>query len=182
MLLFMTFYTEEKKEKFETLYNKYKHLLFKYSYDILKDTQLAEDAVQESFVKIFKNLHKLNEDSTKTTNFVITIVKNISITMYNKKNKHNLVLFDDTEDTIEDETKLEEDTIASLNYDYLIEIIGELKEELKQPFLLRYVNEYSDEEIAQILGISKNNVCVRINRAKNKLKKLLKERSIEYEK
>ncbi len=68
--------------------------------------------------------------------------------------------------------------INSSNYDCL----GKFINKLKQHFLLRYVSKYSHKEISKALDIFKSNITIRIARAKNKLRKLLKERGVKYEK
>lgn len=59
--------TEEDKIKFVTLYEKYRKLMFYIANDILKDTDLAEDAVQEAFFRIAKNFKKVGEISCPQT-------------------------------------------------------------------------------------------------------------------
>lgn len=159
------------QEKLEYLYVTYRYLLYKFAFEILKDQQGAEDAVHECYLRIAKNLHKIDLDnSKKTINFMVTIVKNIAITMYNKR-KNVSVLYDEA---IEEGVIIETpwDTLA---YNELLGCIGELKEELLSPFLLHYAYGYSEKEIGRFLNISENNVAVRLHRAKKKLQKLLSE-------
>lgn len=54
----LIFNTKEKTEKFILIYNKYKNIMFKYSYNILKDEKDAEDAAQNAFIKVINNLDK----------------------------------------------------------------------------------------------------------------------------
>lgn len=83
------------KSKFMKIYDKYKNLLFHVAKKILKDNNLAEDALQEAFIRIAKNLHKINEvSSPETKGFVVIIVKHVSISMLKDKNMNN-ILYDD---------------------------------------------------------------------------------------
>ena len=54
--------TEEEKSKFEQLYHLYRYTMLHVAVSILKETQLAEDAVHEAFIRIAKNLHKIVEE------------------------------------------------------------------------------------------------------------------------
>ena len=56
-----TFDSEEQKEKFILLYDKYRNLMFYISSGILHDDYLAEDALQESFTVILKNLEYIHD-------------------------------------------------------------------------------------------------------------------------
>ena len=59
---------------------------------ILKNNESAEDAVSEAFVRIIKNLDKINEDDRyKTRAFLVIIVRNVSIDILNKKQQYNIV-------------------------------------------------------------------------------------------
>lgn len=175
--------TKEEISKFEAVFSKYNKILYKFSYNILKDSYMAEDAVQEAFIKVAYNLIKIQDiNSNKTMNFLVTIVKNVSLTMYKKKK--GCILFIDeelSEEIVDESINLEDSMIAQLDYDHLLHIIGYLKDELKSPFLLRYVHDCSDKEIADILDITQNNVTVRIHRSKAKLRKILERNGITNE-
>ena len=51
--------TEEDKDIFMQLHDEYSQVMYKKAYAILKDSSLAEDAVQESFIRIVKNFDKI---------------------------------------------------------------------------------------------------------------------------
>lgn len=55
--------TEEDKDIFIQLHDEYSGVMFKRAYSILRDTALAEDVVQESFIRILKILKKLRRKS-----------------------------------------------------------------------------------------------------------------------
>ncbi len=50
--------TEEEKSKFEQLYYQYRKLMYLCAWEVLRDEQLAEDAVHEAFIKLTKYLKK----------------------------------------------------------------------------------------------------------------------------
>jgi len=173
MFYLLTFTNENDKLKFDFLYDKYKKLLLYKSYDILKDYSLAEDAVSEAYMRIYKNLHKIEDiESKKTISFIVTIVKNVSITLYNKRNKVDLIDFQEYEE--EDDFSLEDYVVSKDVTNNILNIVDSLKEDLKAPFLLKYAHNLSHKEISVLLKITENNVTVRIHRAKKKLSKILK--------
>ena len=51
--------TDEEKQKFIVFYEQYRKLMFYIAKEILKEDQLSEDAVQEAFLRIAKNFHKI---------------------------------------------------------------------------------------------------------------------------
>lgn len=88
---------EAEKTKFEMIYYAHRHAMLYTANSVLRDQILAEDAVQEAFLRVIKHLHRIDEtDSHKTKTFLVIIVRNISINMYNKRKKQNEVyLFSD---------------------------------------------------------------------------------------
>jgi RNA polymerase sigma-70 factor (ECF subfamily) len=180
MFFFLTFVTEDDRLKFELLFEKYKRLLLYKAYSILNDYSLAEDAVSEAFIRIYKNLGKIDDvNSPRAISFLITIVKNTSLTILEKQKKHGV-----PEDDIEIESggdNMEETITSTAVTQDMLKIVDGLKEELRAPFLLKYAHNLSHKEIASILHISENNVTVRIHRAKNKLAKLFEKAGYVYE-
>ena len=69
MLLFMT-YSEEEQEKFTSIFRQHYRVLIGKAYDILHSHHLAEDAVEEAFIRALKHLDRLSEtDSMRTRRF-----------------------------------------------------------------------------------------------------------------
>lgn len=70
MILLMMVDTPEEKRKFVILYERYRYLMLKVAVDILHDYQLAEDAVQEAFVRV-ANIWKTSDSRRRLPQNVI---------------------------------------------------------------------------------------------------------------
>jgi len=174
MLLALSFATEADKHKFSLIYEKYKRLLLKKSYEILGDNALAEDAVSEAFLRVYRNLHKIDDpNSPMTASFLVVIVKNVSLTML-KKNSKNLV-DDIDEGEYKDSFSLEASVINKENMRAVKRIVEKLPDSLREPFLLAYGNDLPHKDIARFLNVNENAVTVRIHRAKKKIAEMLRE-------
>ena len=174
MLLLFSFASEHERDKFEYIFNKYKKLMLHKAYGILNDYSLAEDAASEAFIRIYKNIHKIDDPtSNRTIAFIVTIVKNVSLTMLRKEKEHATQEYDYEQ---ADPFDLEEHALAQIESDYIYQILDEVGEEMKSVFLLKYAYDLSHKEIGRLLDISENNVTVRLHRAKKKMAELLKER------
>ena len=178
MLIFV-FSDEAQRDKFEYLYNKYKRLMLHKAYEILRDYSLAEDAVSEAFIRVFKNIDSIdNPDSNMSISFLMTIVKNVSLTMIKKETRwQNEEITDEKESNINIEKSMLDKMAAS----EIVQIVERLKDDLKSVFLLKYAHEMSHREIANVLGISENNVTVRLHRAKQKLGIMLEKEGYTHE-
>lgn len=156
---------EEKKEKIKQLYEKYRKPLFYIAIKILDDKYLAEDTVQDTFIKIIENLNKMdNIDSCETKNYIMTIAKNHSFNLYCKR-KHHAILLDEMEGPVADymDSKMEE-------LDSFQDTIKRIPTIYSKILTLKYIQEYTNPEIADILHISEVNVRKRLERAKSKVK------------
>lgn len=174
MFFFLTFASEEDRIKFERLFEKYQKLLLHKAYGILRDHDLAEDAVSEAFIRIYKNMRKIDDiASSRTISFLVTIVKNTALTILNRQSKH--AVLEDYMEYQDEGSGVEENIITDLITEDMLKLVDELKEELRAPFLMKYAHDLSHREIAALLNISENNVTVRIHRAKTKLVEMFRE-------
>ena len=88
MILLMMVDTPEEKRKFVILYENYRYLMLKVAVDILHDYQLAEDAVQEAFVRVAKHMENVGQpEETATKRYLITITKHAAIDLYRRRNR-----------------------------------------------------------------------------------------------
>ncbi len=170
-LYLMEIEEKEDKFKFEKIYYKYRKLMKYIAFDILKDEQLAEDAVQESFIRLTRHLNRIEEvDSYKTKAFIILIIKSAAIDLSRKEKKQYLeVLHENLENfstsvTVED--NIETNEIAAK--------INELPIIYRDILQLKVYHNLSDKEIADVLKISNSAVRKRLERARKTFEKILK--------
>lgn len=161
-------------DKLEALYETYRQLMFYVAYSILHDIPSAEDAVQQAFLRIMDNLEKIADtDCPQTKNFMVIIVKNIALNLYNARRKKGTVSFDEVEGWLlaspRDEIRDFEDARQ------LEDLMARLPESYRDALMLRYDNGYSAAEIAALLQISEENVKKRLQRARAKLADLISE-------
>ena len=152
--------TEEEKDLVTELYNTYKQILFNVSMSILHNTADAEDAVQETFVRIISNLSKIdcaNEKRSKAYIFVVT--RNICYDILRKK--HKVVFLDDVDTNAVENTEILTDVLTVQNN---IKMLSPL---LKNVSTLYFAEEFTVEQISGMLDISAESVYKAISRARN---------------
>lgn len=177
MMLLVLPDTEEEREKFEAIFEKYKNLMFTSINNIINDKYLAEDILQETFIKITNNIDKIDDDihSTKAKNFIMTVTKNTALDYYRKSIKRREV--EVSVDELEESVFYDSDEDLSSKIDTenrVISIFKNMKEKYRDIFLLKYVNELENDEIAKILNISEETVRKRISRGKKIIEEKLK--------
>jgi len=157
-------------QAFHLLYQKYNQHVYRFCYRMLNDKALAEDAFQETFIRVYEK-----RSSFKGTNFkawLFTIARNTCLNYLRVKKV--TVEFD--EEYITPVNDKHRDTAMK---DYIEKVIAELPVDLREAVLLRDYEDYTYREISEILDIDLSLVKVRIHRArlilKEKLQPLVKE-------
>lgn len=133
----------------------------------VKDESLADDILQEVFIKIMNNIDKVNQ-SKNMQQYIFAIARN---TIYDHFRSNELHLdYKDTPGFSEDETASLNATIADC---CIKPFINKLPERYKEALLKTEFENVSQKELAQILGISYSGAKSRVQRAKEKLKGLI---------
>lgn len=140
--------------------------LYSTAKSILFSDQDCADAIQETIVKAFSKIDTLRNDKYART-WLIRILINECYSVVRKSSK--FVPLEEFFEREEMETEKEKD------YSELYKAVNSLKEELRLPVILYYIEEFSVKEIAQILEISEGAVQKRLARARGKLKQELQE-------
>ena len=156
-----------------TLYTMYYKSMYNVAFRIVSDEMLAEDIMQESFLKAFA---KLDSFSGKVTfgAWMKKIIVNTSINELKKSNKFQFESINDTEDII-DIISDNLDSYDQLKAENVLKTIQNLKPNYKIILTLFFIEGYDLEEIEGILNISNQNCRTMMSRAKDSLRKKLNE-------
>lgn len=157
---------EEQRNKFEQLYYKYRNLMYYIASGILKNETDAEDAVQEAFFRIARNMDKVGElDDSATKNFVAIIAKREALRIVEKSSRYG----------IDDEMELEKivDKNSQFTTNSVVEAIKAMPQEFSTLMSLKYVFGYSGKEIAEITGLTEVNVRQKLFKGKKILEKMI---------
>ena len=157
------------KEEFLQIISAYQGILHKVSMVYFKDPKDREDNLQEILYQLWKSYPGLkNKNSIGSWIYAISINTSIS-----RVKKHARIKYDEPPSDWPDQSAVpEDDMVRKESVQELLNAIYHL-DEIDKTIILLYLEERSYDEIAAIVGISKSNVGVRINRAKTSLKKHL---------
>lgn len=159
-------------DRFERLYKKYSPLLLRKAWEILRDDMLAEDAAGDAWMRIYRNLHKIEDpDSPRGVAFMVTVVRNRALSLARKETATDAA---ELEDEQPDDFCLEDTVVERLSAERVWEIVGALDEELRNAFLMKYAYGFSSREIASQLGITEKHLNVKMHRARKVLFEKLK--------
>jgi RNA polymerase sigma-70 factor (ECF subfamily) len=138
---------------FDVLYKKYCKRVYKFGYSILKSPEESENIMQDVFLSLWENRHKVQKDSS-IKSFVFTITYNKAISIIRKKARESQ--FIEYLKSLQEIT--EEPVNVKLEYNELKtkldEIINALPQRQKEVYLLHRVEGLKYNEIAERLNIS----------------------------
>jgi len=149
---------------FDEVYRKYSKRLFRFSYNLLKSKEDAENIVQDVFLNLWANRHKI-EKGTSLKYYIYTIAYHASINIIRKKLKES----DYLEHLMSLQEPLEEAVDLQVEFRELDEklksIIDALPDRQKEVYILHRVERLKYSEISERLGISVNTIENHMSRA-----------------
>lgn len=157
----------EREQLLCRLMAQYKTQLMRLCYLYLGDLALAEDAVQDTFLKAYAHIDRFRGESSEPTwltRIAINTCKDMRKTAWLRVFRFSLPL-----DQMPEQGR--DDPYAD---DSVLQAIIHLPERDKQVILLRYYQQLRIAEIAQILGVPESNISSRLFRAKARLRDALK--------
>jgi RNA polymerase sigma factor (sigma-70 family) len=162
---------------FAVLVDRYKDLVFTLALRMLKNREEAEEVSQDTFIKVYKSLSKFKGDS-KFSTWIYRITYNSCLdTLKKYKQEYQLVTID--EYTEREIVTLDNafDALAEKEQQQAIEdCLQSLPKEDSFLLTLYYFEEQSIEDISKIVGLTANNVKVKLFRSRKKLTAILKDR------
>ena len=133
----------------------------------VSDEQVAEDLLQEAFIRIHKKIDDIKEVQ-RITPWVFQITRNLIIDHYRSQSRQATAIAEDLEDQ-----KDEEDNLNELVTGWLPQMIAQLPDTYREAVKLYELEGMPQQEIANQLGISLSGAKSRIQRGREKLKSLL---------
>ena len=183
----ITSYRNGNEAAFNLLVDRYQSKVFTTIFLIVKDQDVAEDLLQDVFVKVLHTLNsdKYNEEG-KFQPWVMRIAHNMAIDYFRKAKRYPTILLEDgsnllnslsfAEDSSE-EQRIKEETLA-----WVRDLIEELPEAQKEVVILRHYMDMSFQEIAEQTGVSINTALGRMRYALNHIRKKMKQINSAYDK
>ena len=182
----ISLYTKGNEEAMSTLIDRHKSRIFTTIYLIVKDKYIAEDILQDVFIKTINILKqkKYNEQG-KFLPWILRIAHNQAIDHFRKEKRNPKITLADGSD-IFNCLKFSEDHTTSENLSkhskkYLKKIIEDLPDKQKQVLIMRHYMDMSFQEIAEATNVSINTALGRMRYALIALRKKIKPKQIAYD-
>ncbi len=158
---------------FTDLFDRYAQAIYRHCFFRLRDAQLAEDILQETFVRMWEYLAK-GKHADNERAFLYRIANNLIVDEVRRIKRRPTVSLDVmVEAGIEPSHEPMKELQGEMERQRLFSYLDQVGEPYREILILRYVDQCSPREIAVILGRSAPVVSVQLHRAVRKLRSLL---------
>lgn len=173
-MLILVFDSEDEKDKFVALYELYGKTIYYTLKRFQIDEHTIEDLSQDIYLKLADHLDKIDmDDSKRTQNYIITVTRNYCVNFLRGYNRKQEELLEDMSLIKNNTGDIEEYIINKEQITQLANEVNRLDDIYKSVLELKYINEFTDDEIAAFLKIKKKTVQMRLYRAKIMLRENL---------
>ncbi len=186
--MIMALENEEERSFVEELYIKYRQRILNVCMQVLKNPDDANDALEDSFVRVMENVEKFMDiEEENIYGFLAVSAKHVACDIYRKKNRRSqnetsstYFESDDSEGNVLD---LKDESInveqALIDKEFITEakeLMQSMPSDQSTVLVYKFLYHMGNSEIAELLGIDRSVVNLRLHRARIKLKKLLIDR------
>lgn len=177
-------YSKGENQAFDALLNRYQNRLYSYIYFIVKSSELAEDIFQETFVKAIITIKQGRyTENGKFPAWLTRIAHNLIIDNYRQEKNENVVSNDNSEIDLLNDMNLSEGNIEmemineQIHNDvrHLVELLPDNQREVVN---MRFYQDLSFKEIAEVTGVSINTALGRMRYAILNLRRMAEEKEI----
>ncbi|HIT33077.1 MAG TPA: sigma-70 family RNA polymerase sigma factor [Candidatus Faecousia intestinigallinarum] len=181
MLIYVALIDEEAdKQRFETIYLEFRKQMLYVATCILKNSQDAEDAVQDALLGLAKNIKSVPSDALLCKNYVLISARNAALNQLTKRNRIAYMEFQDAQpSSAQDE--LFDRVAACQDVELLMRALRRMDTPYQEVLVLEYLHGLSTREIASQLH--RKEVTVRKQRCRGKqiLIQLCKEEGMDFD-
>jgi RNA polymerase sigma factor (sigma-70 family) len=152
---------------FEQIIEKNKGIIYKVAKSYCKDSDDRKDLVQEIIIQLWRSFKRFDH-SGKLSTWTYRVALNVAISFYRRDSKRKMISAELQESLISIIPENEPGETES-QIDRLQQFIGELKD-MDRALMILYLEDKSQKEMGEIMGITETNVSTKIARIKEKLR------------
>lgn len=178
-------YAEGNNSAFDVLLNRHKGSVHSYIYYIVRDRDLTEDIFQETFVKVIMTIKQGRyTENGKFKAWIMRIAHNLIIDNFRQERNENSVSNDEVDIDLFNDSRLcertiEDEMVQEQVFDDIKKMIRHLPENQREVLEMRYYQDMSFKEIADLTGVSINTALGRMRYAILNLRRMAEENKIE---
>jgi RNA polymerase sigma-70 factor (ECF subfamily) len=164
------------QEAFRLIFERYSRPVMSFTFDLVNDRGLAEELTQETFVRAFRNLHSMREE-TKLSTWLFGIAKNVARESIRARvrTRNQVDLDDEAVLDLSDTAPEPVDRLLGKELNaHIRRALASLDEDRRLVFTLKVFHQCSYEEIASITGFSLAKLKTDLHRARAEMRRRIK--------
>jgi RNA polymerase sigma-70 factor (ECF subfamily) len=179
LTLFLAIENESDREFISKLYEQHYSIMKKKAYELTRDISFTDDIIHDAFIKLISKIPILRSlNCYKQTSYIVTTIKNTAINHVRKRNtkadKQFMGEDNDIAESIEDTAMTAEEAyIIKEDSEDLGELMCKLSERDRDLLYNKYIFEFSNKEISELMDIPINNIRQYLVRARKRALNLL---------
>ncbi len=155
-------------EQFGKIYDQYVGRIYRFIILKVDSQEVAEDICSDVFMRVFEEFQKDSIENIQA--FLYQVARYAIADYYRERASMKVVPIEEVGQLIEEESSLLEEAIVSAEIEEVRKALARLRDEYQNLIIWRYLEELSNQEIAQITGKTEGNIRVGIHRALGALK------------
>jgi RNA polymerase sigma-70 factor (ECF subfamily) len=182
----VTSYINGNEKAFSTLVQRHKSKVYTTIYLVVKDQYIAEDLLQDTFIKAVEVLRdgRYNEEG-KFLPWILRIAHNLAIDYFRREKRYPTVVFEDGSNVFNSlafaEDSAESMQIKEESHEHLRDLIKKLPNQQREVLVMRHYDDMSFQEIADATGVSINTALGRMRYALINLRKMMGKSAYAYD-
>ena len=159
-------------DAFRMIFERYSRPVLSFIYDQIGDRDVAEELAQETFVRAYRGLKSLKEE-TKLSTWLFGIAKNVARESIRSRvrDRHNLDLDDDQVLDLSDQSPVPVNQLLDKEFNQVVQrSLAKLDDDKRMVFTLKVLHQRSYEEIAEITGFSIPKLKTDLHRARAEMR------------
>jgi RNA polymerase sigma-70 factor, ECF subfamily len=159
-------------DAFRMIFERYSRPVLSFIYDQIGDRDVAEELAQETFVRAYRSLKSLREE-TKLSTWLFGIAKNVARESIRSKvrDRHNVDLDDDQVLDLSDQSPVPVNQLLDKEFNQVVQrSLAKLDDDKRMVFTLKVLHQRSYEEIAEITGFSIPKLKTDLHRARAEMR------------
>jgi RNA polymerase sigma factor (sigma-70 family) len=158
---------ENKQKIFDTLFTDYKDWVFRLCYSYTRSETQAEDLMQECFSKVWLNLDSFQQKSDIGT-WIYRIAANTCLMQIRREKNNPVAYYEHLQEKPSEETNQEKEQQSESLYSAIAQLA-----EIDRLIISMILEDMPQKQIGEVLGITENNVNIKVYRIKKQLRELM---------
>lgn len=155
-----------------TLYDRHGRLAYGVARRLLRDAQLAEDAVQEGFVNVWRQAGSFRPDRSRAASWIVMLVHRRAVDLIRREERRRT---DQLDESAVSDAATDDAALTGLEREWARKTLAQLPDQQREALELAFWGGYTQSELAELLGVPLGTVKSRMFNGMARLRELMED-------